>query len=276
MKEQISLNEKTIKALGIKEIKLLAESISIGLSKSPKTINLKQINKAIHFISRLINAHFIFDQTEEIYFRKEMIKSLKENYVDKFISFLYDDNMLPDYSRYDARKSFEFIFIFCIPIETVRYIKLNKHLLYKINLSIMRSWAISKSMEYNESLKKLYKDNSFLEPYGMLLAYGLLKNENIIKRETDKEMRIINIADLNQYFEQKIIFLSKLFDRSNFLISPNKKYSDEMFEKVLDLRFQGIKSYKACSTVLKEYFPTADFNQEDSFQRSFNKYLSNK
>jgi len=84
--------------------------------------------------------------------------------------------------------------------------------------------------------------------------------------------KIITLGDLWENTNSKIRLLELILTPTNYKISPNKKYTPEMFDKVIsEWLYENKKKYVAIDKILQEY--GISHTKSESFRKALDKYL---
>jgi len=89
-----------------------------------------------------------------------------------------------------------------------------------------------------------------------------------------KSKHILAAAEITEQYKKEFQFLEMIIGIRNQKYLPNKKYTNQMFEEVTMLKFDGRKQYAICQEVLKKN--RMDPLKDESFGKMYRKYIKNK
>lgn len=241
-----------------------------GYSSSSKKLSWENVDKAIDFIKSVLMDDWglrNYDKDD-----KKYIEYLSQKHFNKFIEFVFEERNWEETYYYIFNVEMSMMFLFFFPDKILQKIKLPIKLLMEVNLSIERQWEIQKSFSIIDSVKREYKNSQFIQN---MLVYQMimqsLRDDSKIKNYTSKHRRIISYSELNDQMKDRLEFWKNLLNQDNYKMTPNKKYSDEMFAYTSQMRFEGYKAYIACIKTLEKF--KLDPAKDESYAKQYRDHL---
>ena len=220
---------------------------------------------------------------------REIYPKTKDRIIsEKVITALFDKSCWIDEAYHypsDVSKDILMFLINIIPKYFLVQLKFKPHILEMINIEISHNWIISEVFKIEYNLNSIL-NAKIITQLGFLTLNILTKSFEMnesgkIKAFTKKNKRIIFNDDLCEVFKNEIKFWDILTIRGSFSISPNKKYTTEMFEHTKDLIYNSkVKEYTAFNMTLNEFGFDPNREKEgdmqNSYRKQYKKYLDGK
>lgn len=92
--------------------------------------------------------------------------------------------------------------------------------------------------------------------------------------EFELKRKVLSPNTIAERVTPRLKFLDVLLDRRNYIIKPNKKYDEEIFNFTSDLLFNGKKKYVACMETLEHF--RLDSEKFDSYRKRYDAFLNRK
>jgi len=246
------------------------EVLKRGYSSSSETLSWEKVNKSINLLMKILMDEW---KTED--YRIINKEFLDHYYFIDFIQFVYNKNNWEECDYYDIKHNVTTLLLFFIPDEIVTKISMPTILLSKVNLDILKEWAYQKAYSIKQTINNKLRNAEFLET---IEAFHIINssvcNERKIKHFTQKQKRIVTYKEINEVMKNELEFWKNLFKRDNYKYTPNRKYSDEMFEFTTQKKLEGYKDYVAYQKTLEKY--GMDEMKDDSFGKMYRNYIKNK
>jgi len=207
----------------------------------------------------------------------------KKDYLlfEKVLTVLFDKNCWEEESFHyqtDVSRGIVLLFLNVLPKDFLIKLRLKASIIEMINIEIYENWVINEVYKIEQKLNSML-NNHTINKLGFLTADVLFKSFEIkskskLKSFTKKYKRLAFVEDLTKLFNNEILFWDILTIRGNYNISPNKKYTVEMFNITTEYIQKGYKEYVAFSETLTQFY--FDPLKDDSYRKAYKTYLKNK
>lgn len=236
------------------------------------------VNRMLTWEQVLTCLTFIKDIIFQPYFsNKDKLIEVDDILIRKFLTLIYEKKYWGDnyWVPYILSENFNILLLFYFPDDLIKKILLHKKTLTIINNSLFQVCRSSHYYKLRILLKSYYKKPEFLDEFNAwLILYDFISEPRALENYNKNNNRLITWEECNSLLKRRLKLLEELFDKNNFKIEPNKKYSNEMFEFVNQKRLEGLKCYVAYQQVLEKYGFNPD--KEDSFRKQYYTYLKKR
>jgi len=227
--------------------------------------------------------YFSFQKQLFLNWNKKKTFPQKKDYLlfEKVLTVIFDKSRWENESFHyptNVRKDIASFLVYILPKDFLSKLHLKANIIGMINIDLSIAWIISEVNKIEQNLNGMLNNNT-IKKLGFLTINVLSKSFEInsnrkVKAFTKNQKRLVFDADLENMFKDEILFWDILTIRGNYNISPNKKYTVEMFDITTDYIQKGYKEYVAFSEtlILFDFDPLKD----DSYRKAYKTYLKNK
>lgn len=281
----IAITEKEIQKQKDKnKIKVYAESLTMLEALRRFTTDLVSFyfnsdgTKILTWEEVLSCITFIKDVVFHPYFsNKDQWIEIDDTLFRKFLAFVYEKKNWgkDDWVPLALSDNLNTLLLFYFPDYLLKKIKLPKKPLALVNHSLFQVCRSSHYYKVSNLLKSLLKNSEFLSEFNaFFILFDFISAHKGLESFNKKHCRLITWDECNTLLKEKLQFIENLFEKNNWKIEPNKKYTAKMFEFVNQKRLEGLKCYVAYRQTLEKFGFHPD--KEDSFRKQYNAYLKKR